>query len=516
MVHELFWIRNKKDTYENALDQLPPYTMPLSKNLRWSTLEIVRLQDASILVEPFSGSWVAISSPCSSLAIAKALIGNPAEMSLELVDFLFRRNMLTDDYNSMFYPPTIETPDGRNLPIHYLFVVETTERCNLGCVYCFKSASTVAVDMTEHVAHQVAEYIAAFKESPIAVDFTGGEPTLNIEAIEIIVSKLGKMVSQVRFSIQTNATLVNKRLIELAKQYNIIIGSSMEGSIDNLRVLRPFANGTDASPQILEGIRKLKREGIFGGVVSSFNIKVDNDHRVFLNMLENAGVTSLKLNLCAPLGRWNNYKEEVEIALEKYAEYIKNLVEEGVSRPSPIRESITGSIADRIVSRIPRYRCMNSPCDAGYTFQNIRPNGDIFPCDRYSRFPGMCLGNITSVLADNGNNILKKTMIKDFTTELVSKNRMTDMLNKRTVRSVAVCSQCSMRSYCGSGCGMESYSKYGSFAQPSAQCEFYKKHIPQVFEWLINSSTFKDIYFPSGCEKFSFKVLSGNSNLSKL
>lgn len=506
MVHELFWIRRKDDPFEVALNKLPPPEVPPTKNLLWPKLEILQLHNASILVEPYSGSWVGISPPFPSRAIIKKLIGSPANMPHELAAFLFRRNILTDKSNLMFYPPTIETPGGRNLPIHYLFVVETTERCNLGCVYCFKSASPSAIDMTMDTAHQVAEYISAFKHSPITVDFSGGEPTLNQQVIKIIASKLIKVVPHVQFSMQTNATLVSRDLIELARQYNILVGSSLEGSIDNLRALRPFANGKDASRHILKGIRKLIKAGLFGGVVSSFNSKIENDHRLFIDMLEHIGVTSLKLNLCAPLGRWNNCLEEVEIASKQYANYLKYLVEEGASRPSPIRESITANIADRILNRIPGYRCMNSPCDAGYTFQNIRPNGDIFPCDRYSRFPGMCLGNITSILKEN---ILKKSdKITDFTAALISKNRMTDMLNRRTIRSVAICFQCPLRAYCGAGCGMESYCKFGSFDQPSAQCDFYKKHIPQVFDWILTSSNFNDIYYPNGLEKFRLKLLS--------
>lgn len=490
---------------------MPTKAVPGPTHLRLSKLEILQLRDASILVEPTSGSWVAISPPCASLAAAKKLVGNPVGMSPELATFLFRRNILTADSHTMFYPPTIETPEGRNLPINYLFVVETTERCNLGCLYCFKSASTAGIDMTEDMAHQVVEYIAAFGHDPIAVDFSGGEPTLNLPVIEIIASELKEKNPQAQFSIQTNATLVSEDVIELARRHNIILGSSLEGSIDNLRALRPFANGKDASCRILGGIRKLKKEGLLGGVVSSFNNRIDNNHRVFLDVLEQAGISSLKLNLCGPLGRWNGHEEDVGNALGKYSEYMKRLVEEGVSRPSPIRESITAIIAERILNRIPGYRCMNSPCDAGFTFQNIRPNGDIFPCDRYSRFSELRLGNITSVLASRENNSLNDASeVIDFNSSLVSNNRMVDMLNRRTVRSIAICSQCPLRSYCGSGCGMESYRRFGSFDQPSAQCEFYKKHIPQVFEWLINSSRFRDVYYPNGCEKFSFKLLAEN------
>ncbi|HEY5122761.1 MAG TPA: radical SAM protein [Ignavibacteria bacterium] len=503
--NEIFWIRNKNDIYENALNLLPVKDANYSANLNWSNLEFIRLDNAGILIEPASGSWIGISPSCASLEEAKSIINESFEKSPELKSFLFRRNIVTDETGAVFYPPTIETPEGRNLPLHYLFVVETTERCNLRCVYCFKSASTKALDMTEEMAYKVADYISAFGDNPISVDFSGGEPTLNLKIIEIIASELSKRTSYIDFSIQTNATLISNELIELVKRYKIHLSSSLEGSIEDLKTLRPFANGKDAGKQILNGISKLSKERLISGVVSSYNSNIVNNYRAFYDMIEQIGISTVKLNLCSPLGRWETHKEEMEAELIKYTEYVKQFVAEGMKRPTPIKESITNSIADKILNRIPQYRCINSPCDAGYTFQNIRPNGDIYPCDRYSRFSELKLGNINSILADeeyielrNNNKVL------DFVSSLVLNNKTTYMLNKRTVHSINTCSKCNLRSYCGSGCGMESYCVHNSFDKPSAECKFFKEHIPQVFEWLINSSRFRDIYYPNNSERFSY------------
>jgi len=508
MTKEIFWIRKKKDIFENALNILPVKEIKYPAHLNWSKLEFIKLTDASILIEPASGSWIGISPAFSTLEEAKKLINESSAKSNALSSFLFRRNIITDESGALFYPPTIETHGGRNLPLQYLFVVETTERCNLGCVYCFKSTSTKALDMNEKTAYKVADYISAFGNIPLTVDFSGGEPTLNVKVIEIIASELSKKNPYIDFSIQTNATLINDELIELIKRYKIHLSSSLEGNIENLIKSRPFANGRDASKQILNGIRKLCKERLLSGVVSSYNSSLANNYNSFLEMIEQIGISSVKLNLCSPLGRWEAHKEEMEYELSNYTKYIKKFVTEGMARTTPIKESITHSIADRILNRIPQYRCINSPCDAGYTFQNIRPNGDIYPCDRYSRFPELKLGNISSVLTDKEFIELRKSdKISDFVKNLVFKNKMTYMLNKRTVRTVTSCSKCTLRSYCGSGCGMESYCVHNSFDKPSAECKFFKEHITQVFEWLIKSTEFKDIYYPNNYERFCYKLL---------
>jgi uncharacterized protein len=507
--YRLFWLRHKEDALETALDKLSS-SMPAALGaLQWSDLEILQLKRASILIEPSSGSWVAVTPRCSSLSAFKKLLGKPAGMRHQLAAYLFRRNILASTGGESFYPPTIETPEGRNLPENYLFVVETTERCNLGCLYCFKSASPAGKNMTEDTARSVAKYIALFKDHPVTVDFSGGEPTLNLKAIEIIASELSKKVPHARFSMQTNATMVNDAVIALARKHNIIVGSSLEGSVENLRELRPFANKRDASRKILNGIRRLSKEKVFGGVVSSFSDKVSGDHKAFIDTLDKAGITSLKLNLCAPLGRWKKKKDpgKSKAIIRAYFRYLTSFVEAGIARPKKIRESITGNICARILNRVPSYRCMNAPCDAGNTFHNIRINGDIFPCDRYSRFPDLRLGNIESVLAARrapASGAAKNA--RDLACRLVSENKMVEALNKRTLCSVAACSVCNIRPFCGAGCGMESYSKFGSFKQVSAQCDFYKRYIPQVFEWLLNSPVFLNVYNRDVCDKIVFEM----------
>jgi uncharacterized protein len=501
----LFWLRQRDDALETAFDKLSSNTVPDPAVLRWSDLELLQLKRSSILIEPSSGSWVAVTPRCPSPAAFKALLGRPAGMRPELAAYLFRRNMLADSDGDSFYPPTIEAPDGRNLPECYLFVVEVTERCNLGCLYCFKSASPAGRHMTENTARSVAKYVALFKDHPVTVDFSGGEPTLNLKAIEAIAAELSKRVPHARFSMQTNATMVSDDLIALARRYDIIVGSSLEGSVENLRELRPFANGNDASRRILNGIRGLSKRKLLGGVVSCFSEEVSGDHRAFIETLDRAGTTSVKVNLCAPLGRWKKKKDPGRdgATIRAYVKYLISFVEAGIARPKRIRESITGSICARILNRIPSYRCMNAPCDAGNTFQNIRIDGDIFPCDRYSRFPDLRLGNIESVLAGRGAPAAGSAeSARDMACRLVSENKMAASLNERTLGSIATCSACNIRCFCGAGCGMESFARFGSFKRVSAQCDFYRRYIPQVFEWLLYSRMFLDVYYGDGCEKF--------------
>jgi sulfatase maturation enzyme AslB (radical SAM superfamily) len=303
---------------------------------------------------------------------------------------------------------------------------------------------------------------------------------------------------------------VDDDLIGLARQYNITIGSSLEGSVEDLKRLRPFADGRDASERILGGIRRLKEEGLLGGVVSVFGKGMHSEPADLLSLLDSVGASSLKLNLCAQLGRGNRFADETMETLREYAEFMKRLVEMGFSRSSPIREGNTANIADRILGRIPGYRCLNSPCDAGYTFQNVRTNGDIYACDRYSRFAGMRLGNVGSFMGSAGGVGNGGVNIEERIGSLIPPNSIPYKLGRRSVSSIDMCSKCPLRPYCGGGCAMESLCRFGSFDKPSAQCEFLRQYIPQVFEWLIDSVEFRAAYYPGGCERHSYQLNEPN------
>lgn len=493
MHYELFWIRRTDDSFESGMERIGPCEIPDYSVLCWSNIEFVQTTDASILVHSPSGSWIGIAPRCSSLGAIKRMMGTPSHLSQKIKAFLYRRNILSTLSGDSFYPSTIETQEGRNIPERYLFVVEPTERCNLRCVYCFKSANATGADMTLSMARRVVDYISLYKYPSITVEFSGGEPTLNLPAVEVIAHGLSKKAPQARFIMQTNSTRVDDELVRLVRRYKMGISTSLEGDQGQIRKMRLFADGKDASACIMNGMRKLRRSGILGGVVSVFNQALVNNAGEFLDVLQELGVSSVKCNTFVPLGRGRENARKMEVTDMRYGSYLERFVEEGMARSSPIRESNTFHLARRILGRMPSYRCGNSPCDAGYTFQTILPNGDIYPCSRYTTRPAMALGNIVEVLSSFGGR--RGPHYSELASLLVSENSVTSALNLRTVRSIPACSKCNLRAYCGAGCGMQSFDKHGSFDKPSAQCGFFRRYIPRVFEWIIKSPRFRQVYF---------------------
>ena len=473
-----FWLRSKYDPFEEALDGLqlekPPYCL--------AQLDYIDLPVHTIAIDHSSGAWTALSGNSDGPVRL-----TPECCRGELGASLYRRNCCTNAKGLKFYPPVIETANGRNLIHSYLILVETTNRCNLRCAYCFKQATPKGIDMSSETARNIALYLKELNLPNITVEFAGGEPLLNRKAIAVLCEALSEWGARVRFTMQTNATLVDDDAVALALKWHINVSVSLEGRRDDLDRLRPLANGKPSSTCIISGVKKLGDAGILTGAVAVFNSQLRAEPKAFLDLIEEVGVTRIKCNTLLPVGRGHTCREQLRASNESYASFMCDFVEEGLARNPQVLENNTYHIVRRILRRIPSYRCSNSPCDAGFTFLSIRPDGSIWPCDRYTSFVGMRLGHVNEHRRPE---------------DMVDENPVVRSLNQCTVFSTPICSRCNLRSLCGGGCGMERYEGSCGFELPPPQCSFYERYIPWVFDRLLRDETFRAAYAPD-CEEVS-------------
>lgn len=162
--------------------------------------------------------------------------------------------------------------------------LEVTRKCNLKCTYCYSSENSLnAPLMSESIAIKAAERVFEHSKcSKIAINFHGGEPLLApvewIDSVSHSIEGLSKIYDKKAiFRMQSNATLVNEKIILTLKQYNIQVGVSIDGP--------PEINFLSRGDRFLsfKGAKLLESVGLLGGIIITLN---ENNSKYFEDVLD--------------------------------------------------------------------------------------------------------------------------------------------------------------------------------------------------------------------------------------
>ncbi len=148
-----------------------------------------------------------------------------------------------------------------------LIVLWTSGRCNLKCKYCYADTRKQQHDMDFPTAVKVLEY---FGDTPLKIQFAGGEPLLNYALICRIDEYIRRHGYDVQFQLQTNGTLIDQEIAAKIKRMQIAVGVSLDGPPEVNEMLR---GGTKSA---VNGIRKLAQAGIninINSVVTAENVE---------------------------------------------------------------------------------------------------------------------------------------------------------------------------------------------------------------------------------------------------
>jgi len=144
-------------------------------------------------------------------------------------------------------------------PLH-LFVV--TLRCEHSCPYCQVSRQSTdrqRYDMSEDTANRALTIALDSPSRRIKIEFQGGEPLLNFDLIQKIVTRAreagrakGKVID---FVIASNLALLTDEHLAFCKNNNVLLSTSLDGPADLHNKNRPRP-GSNSHELALKGIRR--------------------------------------------------------------------------------------------------------------------------------------------------------------------------------------------------------------------------------------------------------------------
>ena len=338
-----------------------------------------------------------------------------------------------------------------------------TDGCNFRCNYC-------SVGDPEHINVIDNMYIKRFidgmqelldykKDNYLDILWHGGEPLLIHKQIyEDLISYVHRKLPNVniKFTIQTNGSLINEEWIEFFKKYDIRPGISLDGYRELHNANRVDEDGNGTYDIVMKNIELLRKHSIDPGVLMVLNTQYQIDTDKLYDFLKNNKLNA-KVHAVFPAGRASNrkdmdmvFKNYVDVLIELYRNLIKDDIDIVID---PIY-----SLLNSIINEKDLPECSYSG-RCGHDFMCLYQDGSVSFCGRNDNTKELLYGNIN-----------EQTPLQLYTSAQAERlrNRMDEL--KR-----GSCGECGYFNLCHGGCPFESLLNTGVIESKYRHCCEWKR-----------------------------------------
>lgn len=234
----------------------------------------------NIKVRPGGKVFLFNSLTCKSVSLSKAVVdalsgvANDEQMRNALIANGF---LVADDIDEVALVKSRFLQRRFSNELYHL-TVNTTMDCNLRCAYCYEShkpGSRLSDKMVDSVvAHvYVTHSVSGFKT--LRLTLFGGEPLLAFRTVESLVGKVVELSVRcgfaVRFTVVTNGTLVDERVVRLFAPLDV----NFQVTIDGMPSAVGGQSRRDSFGKIVDALRRLNDE-----TTATLNLRINYDAEV--------------------------------------------------------------------------------------------------------------------------------------------------------------------------------------------------------------------------------------------
>lgn len=454
-------------------------------DLQLAKAKFIQSDNDWLLYNPSTATWCFINK--KEYQICRSLLKSQKYSSLtkkfpefrlnrlkRFLTHLYRRGLLKVNGQA-----GIETDIYANGPLfnkNYLIELLLTEKCNLACDHCFSEATMDRESMPLDIAYLTVDKAMDLPCKKLVIEFAGGETYIEFKELSQVVKYINKKASQkekeVEIVIQSNGTLFYKhRILRFIDKYKLNPAVSMDGPPEINDRIRHFPDGRGSSDIIMKGVKRLRWYGFKTApvltVVSRINV---GQPEKLIDYFTAAGLTHGMFNPILRLGRAQDNWQEYGISPGEYFQFMKRALEHSTVQGNVFRDLTIRRLLDNLIRRTRDFRCMRSPCGAGFDYIVMNPQGDIYPCAHHVDKPELRMGNIRD------DELLNLYIIHN---PVVSEMKL-----HRMVKNIPGCQECTWRHLCEGGCSLDTYFEYGTFYHPSPLCSFFKLVYPFLLKFM--------------------------------
>ncbi len=352
--------------------------------------------------------------------------------------------------------------------------------CPSNCSYCWSSEVDSDL-MSIETVEEVVKWLKNFRDDTVTITFHGGEPLLaGFDFYKKVLPLIKKGLEHLKpaLALQTNLWNLTPEMAELFSEYNIPIGSSIDGPEE----LNNYQRGEGYYKKTMKGYEIAKSHNLKVSFICTFTSHSINYKEDILNYFIDNGLT-LKLHPSLPSMRDEN-PEEWALSPEEYGELLVYLLDQYLENMDEIEIMNIDNLAKSVFRRRGTV-CTFVDC-MGDTFA-IGPDGSIYPCYRFVGMPEYVMGNVYD----------HPTM------DDLAKSQPWKLLQEFKEYVDVECKKCTYIKFCRGGC------PYNALAITDAKVEGVDPHCTAY------KRIFKEITDRATVEMLSGSGMVGNSKRNK-
>lgn len=275
---------------------------------------------------------------------------------------------------------------------------------------------------------------AADRETVLTFAFQGGEPLLaGLPYFRSFVAYVERKRTgqEVRYSIQTNGTLLTDEWGEFFARQKFLVGLSLDGYESNTNTFRIDQTGKGVYKRIMDGLGVLKRHQVEYNILAVITRKLSGHGKAFYSFLRQNQVSHVQCIPCLG-GLEDSYEQEMKP--EHYVKFYKDLywswlcdVKGGGGMSISLFDQLFLMLMDR-----PPIQCgMLGFCSPQMV---VEADGSVYPCDFYVLDEYYC------------GNICEHSIW-----EIAEHENMKRFLEERS-QTTKICEDCPFSCICHGGC----------------------------------------------------------------
>ena len=345
----------------------------------------------------------------------------------------------------------------------FQIIWKVTHNCNFACKYCHyeeimhSQDGSMDLDLAELLIKKVAD---STHYTSVNLSLHGGEPlTLGLDYYEKLVFLIKRHLKEKKYSIgfQTNGSLINKHLIEFAKENNVHFSISLDGPKEIHDISRVYKNGAGTYEKIRENLKLLDDTGTKFSLLTVYSELMKNSNEIysFFKSIKGSHFTDF-----LPM-RQTSYDGSYQ---SNYGNFMVDLFDLWFNDSEYEFEVRSLTVFVKRLLGMRRGLCtFRETCVTEAEILTVDPIGNVYPCDNDTYHN--LLGNIR----DNGID------------ELMSNHPIRKRLAVQELKKNESCRFCDWYAMCHGGCP----DHYNKVTKRNAYCLDYQKifsHIQTVLK----------------------------------